>query len=64
MERKEDRRMQLVEYALTKLTELRIRAEFEDRQRGKKRYVSKVSAYKDLIKLLEDLYETNGIQEG
>ena len=62
LERKEAKRMRLVEYALAKLQELRIKAEFEDRQRGKKRYISKVSAYNDLIKLLEDLYERNDIQ--
>lgn len=61
MERKETRRMQLVEYAIEKLYELKIKAEIEDRQRKKKRYVSKVSAYNDLIKLLEDLYERNEI---
>ena len=61
MERKETTKM--VEYAIEKLYQLKIQAEFEDRQRGKKRYVSKVSAYKDLIKLLEDLYEGNDIRE-
>lgn len=49
--------MERIEYAIQKLTQLKIKAEFEDRLRGKKRYISKVSAYKDLIKLLEDLYE-------
>lgn len=47
----------MIEYAIDKLIELRIQAEFEDRQRGKKRYVSKTSAYQDLIKLLEEIYE-------
>jgi len=51
--------IRLVEYAIDKLYELKIKAEIEDRQRGKKRYVSKVSAYKDLINLLEELYESN-----
>ena len=55
--------MDLIEFAIDKLQELRIKAEFEDRRRGKKRYVSKVSAYNDLIKLLEDLYERNEIRE-
>lgn len=64
MERKEMEKLGYLEFAIDKLIQLRIRAEFEDRQRGKKRYISKVSAYNDLIKLLEDLYETNGIQEG
>ena len=52
---------EIIAFILKKLKELKIKAEFEDRQRGKKRYVSKVSAYKDLIKLLEDLYERNEI---
>jgi len=53
--------IRMIEYAIDKLYELKVQAEFEDRQRGKKRWVSKVSAYNDLIKLLEDLYENNGI---
>lgn len=47
--------MQLVEYAIEKLKELKLKAEFEDRQRKKKRYVSKTSAYQDLIDLLESV---------
>ena len=47
----------IIEYAINKLYELKIKAEIEDRQRKKKRYVSKTSAYNDLIKLLEKLYE-------
>ena len=47
--------IRLIEYAIDKLYELKLKAEMQDRQRGKKRYVSKVSAYKDLIDLLEDL---------
>lgn len=45
----------LIEYAIEKLTKLKIQAEFEDRQRGKKRWVSKTSAYADLIKLLKEM---------
>lgn len=52
---------EIIAFTIKKLMELKIRAEFEDRKRGKKRYVSKTSAYKDLIKLLEDLYERNEI---
>ena len=48
-----------VEYAIEKLEALKIVAEFEDRQRGKKRYVSKVSAYRDLINLLKQIKEGN-----
>lgn len=51
--------IRMIEYAIDKLYELKIKAEIEDRQRGKKRWVSKVSAYNDLIKLLEELYENN-----
>lgn len=49
--------IQLIQYAIDKLYELKVKAEFEDRQRGKKRWVSKTSAYQDLINLLEELYE-------
>ena len=49
----------LVEFAIDKLYELKIKTEMEDRKRGKKRYVSKASAYNDLAKLLEELYENN-----
>lgn len=52
---------EIIAFILKKLKELKIKAEFEDRQRGKKRYVSKTSAYQDLINLLEDLYERNEI---
>ena len=47
--------MEILDYAIEKLRELEIKAQFEDRIRNKKRYLSKVSAYKDLIKLLEEL---------
>lgn len=51
--------MELIDYAIEKLYELKIKAEIEDRQRGKKRYVSKTSAYQDLIKLLKDIEKDN-----
>ena len=50
--------MEIIDYAIDKLKELKIRAEIEDRIRHKKRYVSKVSAYKDLIKLLQELKQS------
>ena len=53
--------MEIIEYVIEKLYQLKVKAEFEDRQRGKKRYVSKTSAYQDLINLLEELYERNEI---
>ena len=51
----EERRNDMVEYSIEKLTELKLKAEFEDRIRGKKRYISKVSAYQDLINLLREV---------
>lgn len=51
--------MELIDYVIDKLYQLKIQTEIEDRKRGKVRYVSKRSAYNDLIKLLEDLYEPN-----
>ena len=47
----------VIDFVIDKLIELRIKAEFEDKQRGKKRYVTKTSAYNDLIKLLKEYYE-------
>lgn len=48
-------REELIDYAIDKLTELQIKADFEDKKRGKIRYVKKTQAYKDLIKLLKDI---------
>ena len=45
----------LIDYAIGKLTELKIKAEIEDRARGKARYVKKTRAYQDLINLLKDI---------
>ena len=45
----------LMEYAIEKLTQLKIQAEFDDRKRGKKRYVSLVSVYADIIKMLKEV---------
>ena len=45
----------LIEYAIEKLTQLKIQAEFENRKNGKIRYVTKTSAFNDLIKLLKDM---------
>ena len=59
MERQTQGWNNMVEYSIEKLSELRIKAEFEDRCRGKKRYVSKVSAYQDLINLLQQIKEGN-----
>ena len=48
-----------LEYIIDKLHTLKIKAIFEDIKRKKVRYVSKVSAYQDLINLMEELYEYN-----
>lgn len=51
---------ELINYAIVKLTELQIKTHEEDVERGKKRYVSKESAFRDLIKLLKEVnYEYN-----
>lgn len=47
----------MIEYAIEKLTELLIKQEFQDRDKGKATYVKKTRAYKDLIKLLKDIEE-------
>jgi len=47
----------IIDYIIEKLYQLKVQAEFEDRIRGKKRYVSKTSAYQDLINLLEELWQ-------
>jgi hypothetical protein len=49
----------LIDEAIYKLTELKIKTELEDRARGKVRYVKKVQAYQDLIDLLKQI--TKGI---
>lgn len=49
-----------IAYIIKKLRELKIKAEFQDRLRKKKRYVSKVSAYNDVIKFLEEFYLEEG----
>jgi len=46
---------ELIEYSIEKLTELLIKADLEDKARGKKRYVSKVSAFRDVIKILKEI---------
>lgn len=43
---------------IDKLWELKIKTEMEDRIRHKKRYVSKTSAIKDVIKLLEEIKQS------
>lgn len=45
----------LKKYLIEKLTQLKIQAVFEDKARGKTRYVSKRSAYQDLINLIKEV---------
>lgn len=45
----------LIDEAIYKLTELKIKAEIDDRVRGKVRYVKKARAYQDLIDLLKQI---------
>lgn len=50
---------ELIDEAIDVLTKLKIKAELEDRARGKARYVKKTRAYQDLIDLLKQI--TKGI---
>ena len=50
---------ELIDEAIGILTKLKIKAELEDRARGKARYVKKTRAYQDLIDLLKQI--TKGI---
>lgn len=45
----------MIEYTITKLTELLIKQDIEDKEKGKATYVKKTQAYKDLIQLLKKL---------
>lgn len=42
------------EFIITKLTELLIKTDMEDKQKGKETYVKKTRCYKDLIKLFKE----------
>lgn len=46
---------ELIDFTIEKLTKLLIRADFNDKTRGKTRYVKLTRAYSDLIKLLKDI---------
>ena len=48
----------MIDYAITKLTELLIKQDIEDKKMGKDTYVKKTQCYKDLINLLKD-YQKN-----
>lgn len=47
----------MIDYAIEKLTELYIKQDFEDKQKGKDTYVKKTRAYLDLIKLLKSIQQ-------
>lgn len=44
------------QFALSKLTELLIKEDFEEKKTGKVLYVRKTQAYKDLIKLIKEVW--------
>lgn len=48
-------REELIDFAIVKLTELKIKNDFEDKARKKVRYVKKSQAYQDLINLLKEI---------
>lgn len=45
----------MVDYAIKILTELLIKQDFQDKEKGKITYVRKTQCYKDLIKLLKEI---------
>ena len=46
----------LPQFALYKLTELLIKAKFEEKETGKVIYVKKTQAYQDLINLIKEVW--------
>lgn len=48
-------REEIIDFAIGKLTELKIKTDFEDKARKKVRYVKKSQAYQDLINLLKEM---------
>lgn len=44
----------MIDYVIEKLTELYVKQNFIDKQKGKDTYVKKTRVYKDLIKLLKE----------
>lgn len=43
------------DFIIEKLTELLIKTDIEDKQKGKETYVKKTRCYKDLIKLVKEV---------
>ena len=46
----------LPQFALYKLTELLIKAKFEEKETGKVIYIKKTQAYQDLINLIKEVW--------
>lgn len=46
---------ELKEFIITKLTELLIKTDIEDKQKGKETYIKKTRVFKDLIKLVKEV---------
>lgn len=45
----------IIDFAIGKLAELKIKSVFEDKTRKKTRYIKKTQAYQDLINLLKEM---------
>lgn len=45
----------MIDYVINKLTQLLIKQDFIDKEKGKVTYVKKTRAYADLIKLLKEI---------
>ena len=48
---------ELIDYMIGELTKYQIKEHHQNMARGKKRYVLKEQAYKDLVKLLKEIKE-------
>ena len=48
---------ELPKFAVSKLTELLIKEDFEEKKTGKIIYVKKSQAYRDLIKLIKEVWD-------
>lgn len=46
---------ELKEFIISKLTELLIKQDIEDKQKGKETYVKKTRCYQDLIQLIKEV---------
>lgn len=48
-------REEIIDFAIGKLAELKIKSVFEDKTRKKTRYIKKTQVYQDLINLLKEM---------